>query len=656
MKKFIQRVRVFLCTLLFPEAAVLGYCLVLLLLTWSVALLGIDIDKKTTDSMIITTNDKLALAFEDHTRHSIHRVEQTLKFIKADVEANGGVTPSVRLLIQQQIGDPLINQSIVTNAAGDPLTSALSAPVNLYNAPQFQAHIKSDTGRVFIGRPRIGLISGKASIHISRRINHPDGSFAGMVSVALASGYFTDFYQSMALGTGHVVALVGTDGVVRAVQSNEAVDKSNLERLFEAASRHPVGNYVADKYYSYRILKDYPLLVQVGVTEKEAFAEFYQRRMSYLVGATGVSLLLLLYTALLVRISKKKRASQARYQVLMEQSSEALAVVDVQTQEIVELNRRSTELLGYSLPEDAPLPVNKVMIEPAEVTAYRYAKTLTEQRVLPLEAIKLRHKNGTVVSVERAGTLIHIEGRDYLLSSMRDLTIERRREAKLAQDVKVASRVQRILLPQLPVSAFFTLRSLYYPWNVVSGDYYQLEWFNEGTVLRGFLVDVSGHGVAMALQTASVNVLLREAASTQTSLLEQVQRVNAQVAKYFTEDSYATLLGFELDLLRRELRYVGAGITKFYINGREIRTPGMFIGMWENAEFETGMIPVAAGDCLHFLTDGLTDALTQPEHAGFWSPDGKDFNADVAALERLAESGTLRDDATGICLKIQAFL
>ena len=75
--------------------------------------------------------------------------------------------------------------------------------------------------------------------------------------------------------------------------------------------------------------------------------------------------------------------------------------------------------------------------------------------------------------------------------------------------------------------------------------------------------------------------------------------------------------------------------------------------MWGNAKFESGVIPVAVGDWLHFLTDGFTDALTQPENKDFWSREGKDFDADVAALEMLAGSGKLRDDATGVSLKIK---
>ena len=52
-------------------------------------------------------------------------------------------------------------------------------------------------------------------------------------------------------------------------------------------------------------------------------------------------------------------SSEARYRALADQSSEALALVDIETQEVVEINRQFTEMLGYSLPEDAPLYLNR---------------------------------------------------------------------------------------------------------------------------------------------------------------------------------------------------------------------------------------------------------------------------------------------------------
>ena len=346
------------------------------------------------------------------------------------------------------------------------------------------------------------------------------------------------------------------------------------------------------------------------------------------------------------------KSSQARYRALMEQSFEALALVDIEKREVVEVNRRFTELFGYSLPEDAPLTIDKYMTDSQEHKDRIYNTTLREQRVLTPEEKVYRHKNGAEVHGERAGTVISIDGRDYLLGSMRDMTAERRRQAEMKRDVELARRVQRELLPKLPESPFVKVRTLYYPANFVSGDSFHLEWCNDGQLLRGFLIDISGHGLATAIQTSAINVLLREAEAGKLPLLGQMRRINTRAAKYFTEGVYAAMLGFELDLSRRELSYVGAGITQVQVNNEKIEIPGMFIGMWENAEFTSGVFPISEGDTFLFLTDGFTDALALPENAALLSPLGKDFDADVAALEKLAESGALRDDATGICIRV----
>ena len=347
---------------------------------------------------------------------------------------------------------------------------------------------------------------------------------------------------------------------------------------------------------------------------------------------------------------EKIRASQVRYQTLMEQSSEALLLVEIQTQQVLEVNRRFTELLGYSLPADAPLYVKQFVHASQEELDHLYNVVLSEQRFIPAEPRRLRHKNGVDVLVDRAGTVINIEGRDFFLASMRDMTTERRLQAELTRDVEFARRVQRELLPILADSPQVRIRTFYHPVNFVSGDSFLLEWQNDGAMLRGFLIDVSGHGLATAIQTAAINVLLREAASSKLPLLAQLQQVNSHAAKYFTDGAYAAIIGFELDLSQQELRYVGAGITQLLVNGRKIETPGMFVGLWDDAEFEQGVLTVSAGDSFCFLTDGFTDCLAagkpdQPTICG-------DFDAMVETLEKLMKTGGLRDDATGICLKL----
>jgi PAS domain S-box-containing protein len=347
------------------------------------------------------------------------------------------------------------------------------------------------------------------------------------------------------------------------------------------------------------------------------------------------------------------RSSQIRYHALMEQSFEALALIDAKTQEVVEVNRRFTELFGYCLPEDAPLYVCDFVVDSKQNLDRIYNVALWDQPALVPELRRFRHKKGIMVAAERGGTAIVLDGKQYVLASMRDMTEERRRQAELSHDVEFARRVQQGLLPELPESPLVEVRTIYHPSHFVSGDSYHLEWRNDGKILRGFLLDVAGHGLATAIQTSSVNVLLQEPATARLPLLEQLQRVNARAEKYFTDGAYAAILGFELDFSRHELRYVGAGITQFYVNGKKIETPGMFVGMWDDPDFSAGTMPFSPGDSIYFLTDGFTDAFSRKENSEFWLPGGSDFDSDLSALEQLAAGGTLRDDASGVCLHIR---
>ena len=97
------------------------------------------------------------------------------------------------------------------------------------------------------------------------------------------------------------------------------------------------------------------------------------------------------------------------------------------------MNSRFTELLGYSLPEDAPLYANQFVVEPQSDTDRRYKSTLPQQRYLPPEIVRYRHKNGTEIPIERVGTVVTIDGKDWVLFSNRDMTERKRMEEKLRE-------------------------------------------------------------------------------------------------------------------------------------------------------------------------------------------------------------------------------
>ncbi len=72
------------------------------------------------------------------------------------------------------------------------------------------------TPQPYISRPVIGRVSGKPSIQITRRIERPDGSFAGVGVVSLDPADFNRFFQLINLGPNALIYLVGRDGVLRA--------------------------------------------------------------------------------------------------------------------------------------------------------------------------------------------------------------------------------------------------------------------------------------------------------------------------------------------------------------------------------------------------------------------------------------------------------
>ena len=79
----------------------------------------------------------------------------------------------------------------------------------------------------------------------------------------------------------------------------------------------------------------------------------------------------------------------------------------------------------------------------------------------------------------------------------------------------------------------------------------------------------------------------------------------------------------------------------------------MFVGLWDDAEFMAGTLPLKEGDSFYFLTDGFTDALAKTKKETIVASLAKNFAVDVATLEQMGASGKLHDDATGICLKIK---
>jgi diguanylate cyclase (GGDEF)-like protein len=197
---------------------------------------------------------------------------------------------------------------------------AIPKPVDLSDREHFRIHQLSNDDLLYISKPVLGRVSRQWTLQITRRLNHPDGSFAGVVVVSEDPSYFTsDFYNVASIGRDGVVAVISDNGSVLARSTGVGAGTTSVHldgRLtkqvdgngdvrggFTASGVYPTSEHASGIYVdpidnvtrivSYRHIDGYPLGVLVGLSQAEEFTDFNHTRRVYLLMATFISLAML---------------------------------------------------------------------------------------------------------------------------------------------------------------------------------------------------------------------------------------------------------------------------------------------------------------------------------------------------------------------------
>jgi serine phosphatase RsbU (regulator of sigma subunit) len=193
----------------------------------------------------------------------------------------------------------------------------------------------------------------------------------------------------------------------------------------------------------------------------------------------------------------------------------------------------------------------------------------------------------------------------------------------LRRDIALASDVQRRLLPDAPPrveGADFAATSV--PARSIGGDYYDfVELGDRGIGIA--LADVSGKGVAAALIMSVVQASLRIISSEGDMPPPRlVARMNQFVYRSTPGSKYATFFYAQLDVTRRQLRYVNAGHNAPHLlraTPRSTADPaspaieqlsvgGTVVGMFPEMDYEEATVELCSGDVLLVFTDGVPEA------------------------------------------------
>ena len=250
--------------------------------------------------------ESLAAEFEQHAQRTIKDVDRMALLVKHEFERYHSIdlTQLTREGLLVEGGGHVVLS--VADAEGNIVARTQPfSPFRIADREYFRLHRERDTGSLDISKPVIARTSGLPTVLSSRRLNRPDGSFAGIVLVAVTPEYFTEFYQEAGLGKQGRLELLGLDGTVRARRVGSSVtsvaDGSEAE-LVALARTNASGHYETQggadhvrRIVAYRRLPDYPFIVTAAQATDEAFGDFYQNRRDYLIIRVAATAIIALF-------------------------------------------------------------------------------------------------------------------------------------------------------------------------------------------------------------------------------------------------------------------------------------------------------------------------------------------------------------------------
>ena len=266
------------------------------------------------------SNEALLDTYEAQVVRAMHDIDQALNLVKFWHERGVGRRGLSELKDNGLLPPDLLFVVSVSDASGTIIDS--TRPL----------HGESVAGEDYFVQPQHdqGLVVGQVShvpgtepqLHFSRRLNGHGGAFEGIVTISVNAAYFVSGYENSSMGSQGVLSLLGEDGVVRVRRTGEHVFYSEdvgyakvlATSLTGSAARKLYAKGAGDVLHWMRAreLYGFPLAVVVGLGVEEQLASAELDSQLYVWRAAWASLLIVVVSALLGRMSWQLAQSRSR--------------------------------------------------------------------------------------------------------------------------------------------------------------------------------------------------------------------------------------------------------------------------------------------------------------------------------------------------------
>jgi diguanylate cyclase (GGDEF)-like protein len=313
---------------------------------------------------------------------------------------------------------------------------------NIADRDYFTVHRDDPTDRFYVSLPFRAMPSDRWLIAVSRRLNDPNGSFAGVAVALLEQSYFIRAFRSIDIGPRGVVAIADHPGHMFARQPPIEPDKIPgirwpvADHLLTAdAGSYEIVSPVdqTPRIVGYKSVAAPPLVVLVSYHRDDELASWYQHLYTFGPGALLVISVILLGTGLLMWQTGNLAYKNRILEVTLENMAHGLCMFDGQ-QRLIVCNARYAEMYGLSPGEMRPGTKLRTVLEarvaagssPAAAQEYIDTRLAEVSRNEPYCAVT-ELRDGRVISI----THQPIEGGGWV-AIHQDITDSRRDEERVA--------------------------------------------------------------------------------------------------------------------------------------------------------------------------------------------------------------------------------
>jgi len=185
------------------------------------------------------------------------------------------------------------------------------------------------------------------------------------------------------------------------------------------------------------------------------------------------------------------------------------------------------------------------------------------------------------------------------------------------EELRQVGEIQYSLLPKrLPEIEGFDFGALYVPAEQAGGDYYDCIAMSNG--YYGFTVaDVSGHGIPAAVIMAITRAIMRSYTYDVISSSEALSMVNEILCENIYTNDFVTMFYLVMDSKSASCNFASAGhnptlfFDKSELMVKKLSSSGLFLGTFEDVQFQEGTVDLDKGDILFMYTDGLVEAMNK---------------------------------------------